>query len=91
MSKRAVRGAQFSRPNRKPKPPTPVFDVWIEGYAATGGSSRALFLGKHAAETFELACIEACRAREMPHDPHNNTVWGCRMFDNEEDARKEFG
>jgi hypothetical protein len=87
----SVRGAQFGA---KPKQSTPVLlvhDVWIEGHAATGGSSQALNLGQYPGETFEQACVTACSTRGLPHNPHSNTVWGCRMFDNEADARKEFG
>lgn len=40
------------------------FDIWIEGYAATGEHSPASYIGKAMGETFEEACINF----RYPHD-----------------------
>jgi hypothetical protein len=34
------------------------FEIWIEGFAATGESSGAYFKGKVLAENFDEACIK---------------------------------
>lgn len=85
------------------------FEIWIEGYRATGEEAQASFIGKAAGETFE----EACKNFEYPEDQFNMgikfiskgqkltldekghggrpSIWACRLFDNEADARKSFG
>jgi len=77
------------------------FEVWTEGYAATGQSSSAIFHGEIMAETFNEACIKILgdsldKDPEQPdgyrHDSGGNmSVWGCRCCDNKNDARKSFG
>ncbi len=69
------------------------FQVWAEGYQATGNSSRAQLLGSATAETFQGACDIVMRKdglREY-YDPKRLSFWGCRLFDNEADARSAFG
>jgi hypothetical protein len=69
------------------------FDVWIEGYRATGQSAGASYLGSAEANTFEEACdkvAESTWAKEY-YDPKYHTVWGCRMFPTEAEARQSFG
>ena len=74
-----------------------TWDVWSEGYAATGDRSGARLEGQVDAETFPEACRKACvdsgKWKEEPggFDPKGLTVWGCRLFDSESDARKTFG
>jgi hypothetical protein len=72
----------------------PLYEVWAEGYAATGEHGTASYVGSVEASSFE----EACR---LLHDPAGYgalgevggrpAYWGCRLFDNEADARKSFG
>lgn len=64
------------------------FSVWREGYSVTGASDHARYLGTFEAETFEMACQIAGADGANGGLP---SVWGCRMFDNEVDARKAFG
>lgn len=74
-----------------------TWEVWSEGYRATGDFARATLEGRVDAESFAEACRKACvdhgRWKEEPggFDPKRLTVWGCRLFDNEADARKAFG
>jgi hypothetical protein len=85
------------------------YEIWIEGYAATGESSTASYIGKAMGDTFE----DACNNFEYPEDEFNMgikvhskgeklpldekghggkpSIWACRLFDNEADARKSFG
>ena len=69
------------------------YEVWMEGYAATGDSSEAEFCGVYEAETFSDAC--AAWNKEKGEKGYFNaralTYWGCRFFDNETDARRSFG
>jgi hypothetical protein len=77
-----------------PSTPQPdEFEVWSEGYAITGNSSGATFEGKFKGATFRDACAEWAKTVEEPHlyNAKDNTYWGCRLFDNETDARRSFG
>jgi len=76
------------------------YEVWIEGYVATGESAVAHRLesidGKYLweGETFNDACIEAMKGCNLPmpfYDKERNAFWGCRFFDNEKDAKESFG
>ena len=80
------------------------FEVWTEGYAATGESQNAAFRGMWKGETFKDACKawfdslpETSRVfvynghASSYYDAENNTYWGCRLSDNEADARERFG
>ena len=78
------------------------FDVWMEGWEATGcerGPVPARFLGTYEAENFVNAChIAAMKLADgdLPtfykyYSINDNTWWACRFFDNEKDARESFG
>ena len=105
----------FDVSDYKPEPekPEPVYtkqvktgsneyEVWIEGFAATGQSQKAFQLNlthdtstKWKGNSFREACINAMTSLEwdMAHyyNYENNSYWACRFFDNEKDARKSFG
>lgn len=70
-----------------------IYQVWSEGYAATGNSSGAELLGEAEADDFASACSTFFEGsdREKYFDQQRLTYWGCRLFDNEQDARKAFG
>lgn len=69
------------------------YNLWMEGFAATGQSASASYLGSFKANTFE----EACRKWGLQDNNaayfnfENLTYWGCSLFDNEQDARRSFG
>ena len=73
-----------------------TWQVWSEGYMATGESSTATLHGTFDGETFKDAVIAF---RDSLTDEYSKkcinidklTFWGCRFFDNESDARKSFG
>jgi hypothetical protein len=70
------------------------FEVWNEGYACTGNSGTAQFLGTEEADSFQEACKKALIRNGWNmsyYDEENNRYWGCWFFDNEVDARKSFG
>lgn len=72
-----------------------IFEIWCEGYSVTGGpDNKALFLGRGEGETFNQACVNFFSENKNFSDyfnPDKLTYWGCKLFDNEADARKSFG
>lgn len=79
------------------------YQIWMEGYAATGERSDAQYIGKSQGETFEEAVLNYRDQEGNPIKIDRNQdgtprifgghlcIWACRLFDNEEDARKSFG
>lgn len=70
-----------------------TFEIWCEGYAANSERCRAALLGKYEAETWDEAVGKymADNPKRITKDSRGYTDWGCRLFDNEIDARKSFG
>ena len=73
-----------------------MHEIWAEGYRASGDSAGARLLGRVEAETFAEACDKLCSPAEWQkqngnYDRQRGTVWGCRLFNNEADARRAFG
>ncbi len=72
------------------------YQLWTEGYQATGESSGAQYHGEWEGETFRDAVIAF---RDSLTDKYSRdcinierlTFWGCEFFDNKNDARKSFG
>ena len=71
------------------------FDIWVEGYAATGEHSPARFLGKARGYNFRSACIAYIDSldehKRKDWNEDRTAIWGCRLFDNEAAARKSYG
>jgi len=69
------------------------YSVWMEGYSIMEGNSDARHLGDYEANSFFEACKLAADdySNFGKYYPEDNTIWGCRLFDNEKDARKSFG
>jgi hypothetical protein len=93
---RVGRGGTDKKQNKKME----KYQVWSEGYSATGNSSDAQRLTRKGedtlweGETFKDACENALRTLKWEmkyYDKDRNTYWGCRFYDNEADARKSFG
>ena len=71
-----------------------LYNVWMEGFHASGESERsgAALIGSVEASDFQEACNKLCKERYLTlYNPKRRTVWGCRLFDNESDAREVFG
>lgn len=73
-----------------------LWEVWVEGFVAQGNANYAWRLGYMLAPSHLLACRWLYRLARM--DPFHYreaegiaSYWGCRMWDNEEDARSSFG
>jgi hypothetical protein len=77
----------------------PFWNVWTEGYAATGEHGYAQFHGRVCAVTFEEACHrvwENAGGRKAMGEftigsDGRPRAWGCRFFDNEKDAKASYG
>ena len=73
---------------------TREYNVWNEGYAATGGSCDAQYVGVGIGESFEDAVKDALIKKGWDmyyYNEERNTYYGCRFFDNEHGARASFG
>lgn len=76
----------------------PSFEIWAEGYSATGNASPARFVTRTQAPTFVEAVQKYVATLDKEaasyfdlRNPERLTRWGCRLFDNEADARRSFG
>ena len=77
------------------------FDIWCEGYVATGQRATATCLAQNIeGYNFEDACIqwycslskiEQERQGQLRYYNGHMQIWGCNLYDNEADARKNFG
>ena len=71
------------------------YEIWTEGYVVTGQSAGASLMGTAKGKDFEDACLNYFDPHDKEHmryfDPKRFTYWGCKLFDNQADARKSFG
>lgn len=75
------------------------YQIWSEGFSVTGEYQKASYHGEFEAETFEQACDKWAETLDEyskkcytpSKDGRRPMLWGCRLFDNETDARKSFG
>ena len=73
-----------------------VISLWSEGYSATGDYSDATYHGnfnainlRDAVKQFKNSLTDESSKKLI--DLNKLTFWGCKFFDNEHDARKNFG
>ena len=68
-----------------------LWEIWAEGYVVSGSiSGVARLLGTIRAKSFRKACEIRFNEDEY-FDSDSLTYWGCRLFDNETEARISFG
>jgi hypothetical protein len=69
------------------------FEIWAEGFRTSGEQGFATILGKENAESWDEAVEKYMEKNpgRIRKDSRGYTDWGCRLFDNEADARKSFG
>lgn len=75
------------------------YEIWIEGFNATGESATAKKLGEFEGESFIDACNRNKEKLGLDLNDDDTMrlfdgrpcIWACRLFDNETDARKSFG
>jgi len=65
------------------------YQIWVEGFIATGENGRAHLAGTYEAEEFSEACAMAAKGRNWGDlfNPERLTYWGCRLFPTEHEAR----
>lgn len=71
-----------------------LFSIWSEGYIATGNSSGASYHGDCAGTSFKDACINHAKLNlvfRKDFDHKRMTLWGCRLFQDREQAARSFG
>lgn len=70
------------------------YEVWSEGFVATGESGTAVFHGRVSARTFNEAC-DKLAANDATfaqcYTPKTLAFWGCRLFPTEKEARASYG
>lgn len=77
--------------------PVKEWEIWSEGYQASGDSGTAVYHDTIEAVSFDEACQKYADSDPMVksqmkrHGPGHWTYWACQMFDNEADARKTYG
>lgn len=72
----------------------PIFDIWCEGYRATGDGGPAHLMGTWSGVDFRDAVVRFMESEpglKRYFNEENLTFWGCMLFDNEADARASFG
>ena len=69
------------------------YEIWVEGFAITGNNAQASLLAKQKGKSWVDAVSRYMEKNpeRIRIDERGFTVWGCRLFDNEADARKSFG
>lgn len=72
------------------------FDIWSEGYVDNGGRSDATYFGVYMAKSFDDAVqiyidSNPNYSKFFSKSEGHWSFWGCRLFDNETEARKSFG
>lgn len=70
------------------------FEIWCEGYIATGERSGATLLGAAEGLNFQQACDELAITNlhfAKFYDREKLTYWGCKLFPTLDEARKTFG
>lgn len=70
------------------------FEIWVEGYVITGQKGTATCIGKEKGYNFKNVVEKFMKNNKdiaKLFDPVKFTHWGCKIFDNEIEARKSFG
>jgi hypothetical protein len=69
------------------------YNIWVEGFRATGESAEAQFVATVEAKSFQKACDIIAKQKGWGdlYDKDRLTWWVCRLYDNEQEARKDFG
>lgn len=75
-----------------------MYEIWSEGHAAQGSPMGAQLIATIAADSFDEAVqtwveTEYSRSQwgQVEHINGRWFLWGCELFDNEYDARRNYG
>lgn len=70
------------------------YEIWVEGYRTWPDHAEATLFGVGEGEDLNAAALDLASRNEVfrkNFDPDRMVWWGCRIFDNETDAREVFG
>lgn len=62
------------------------YEIWREGYTCTGEYSPETLVCYGWGKSFEEACRRTLR-NDRDYDPEKNTIWGCKLYPTQEQAR----
>ena len=80
-----------SRLINKEKAPLYSYDIWCEGYQATGESGRAHLMSENVSgRDFKNACCKHFK-KDNKFNKDRLSYWAYKLYDNEIDAKKSFG
>jgi len=70
--------------------------LWMQGFSASGQSQGASMLGTYQAVDLDDAVKQYIKQNKSDVDWDRfgrgiHAIWGCKLFDNEAEARKSFG
>jgi len=71
-----------------------TFEIWSEGYRATGDSGGAICHGVSEGKDFKEACDNFAKVNEgfaRYYASETMSYWACRLFSSEAEARESFG
>lgn len=70
-----------------------TFEIWMEGFMITGGGAKAVRITAGAkGRTFTEAVKSYYRTHpDSNFNPDTLSVWGCKLYPTETEARKAFG
>jgi hypothetical protein len=71
------------------------YEIWMEGYQATGQQAGASFVGVSEGRNFKDACKKfyqtQSKTEQAYYDVKDNTYWGCGLFPTQSQAIRSFG
>ena len=67
--------------------------IWMEGYRATGEHDVAQLIAAYNAKDFDAAMKLYMQDNpgDVTVDERGYTIWACKLYNNQTDARKSFG
>lgn len=69
-----------------------IYEIWMEGYAITGGTGQASYVGTMEGDSFEDAVRKWYKNKpDFNFDEKSLTYWGCGLFPSEAAAKRTFG
>jgi len=69
-----------------------AWEIWMEGFRATGDEALASKVGDGRGLTFEDAVLDYYRRNPDPSfSPDSMSVWGCKLYPTESQARATYG
>lgn len=80
--------------HEEPEDDVTQYVIWTEGYRIQGERGKAIRWGVGEGTDLKTAALDVASRDPLfktSFEPDRMTWWGCRIFDNETDARKAFG